>query len=322
MGTSDAATASGEGPEGVTDLSKSSWFDAFKRTGKAFKADKLGVWAAALTYFGVLLDLPRLAGGGVGPRPDRRIRDRLTAQEPRGRGSRPGAGDLHQRDQEPPGRGQRVRHRLRHRHRWRDMGILGLRRRLRGHAANAIYDVEEGRPITKTLPVRVGLTMVLMVLAAVIAFAVTLTGGLAKQAGDVLGVGDTAVDVWGGPWPVLLLLVSLLLAVLYWRAQREVALPFHLAGKPARRLGSGDRVGGVRVLRRELQLLQHRPTEPAPAGPIVFPLVAWTRTSASCSGRSSTPSSSAAGSLEAGEVAHEEEQFVELRNTEKLDGSE
>ena len=64
-------------------------------------------------------------------------------------------------------------------------------------ASNAIYDVEEGRPMTKTLPVRVGLTLVLMVLAAVIAFAVTLTGGIAREVGDVIGVGDTAVDVWG-----------------------------------------------------------------------------------------------------------------------------
>ena len=93
-------------------------------------------------------------------------------------------------------------------------------------ASNAIYDVEEGRPITKTLPVRVGLTLVLMVLAGMIAFAVTLTGGLAKEVGDLVGLGDTAVDVWGlAKWPVLLLLVSLLLAVLYWGAP-NVKLPF------------------------------------------------------------------------------------------------
>src|SRR5262245_37542728 len=46
--------------EGYTDLSKGSWLDALKRTVKAFGADKLGVWSAALTYFGVLSIFPAL----------------------------------------------------------------------------------------------------------------------------------------------------------------------------------------------------------------------------------------------------------------------
>ena len=36
-------------------------------------------------------------------------------------------------------------------------------------ASNAIYDIEEGRPVWKTLPVRVGLTLVLLVLLAITA---------------------------------------------------------------------------------------------------------------------------------------------------------
>ena len=50
-------------------------------------------------------------------------------------------------------------------------------------ASNAIYDIEEGRPIWKTLPLRVGLTVVLMVLTAVTAIGVTLSGGLAGRPG-------------------------------------------------------------------------------------------------------------------------------------------
>ena len=60
MGTSGAGTASGQAPDGVTDLSTGSWIGALKRTVKAFKADKLAVWAAALTYFGVLSVFPAL----------------------------------------------------------------------------------------------------------------------------------------------------------------------------------------------------------------------------------------------------------------------
>jgi membrane protein len=84
-------------------------------------------------------------------------------------------------------------------------------------ASNAIYDVEEGRPIWKTLPVRVGVTVVLLVLLAVSAVAVVLTGGLAEQAGNLVGIGSGAVTVWDiAKWPVLLFVISFMFALLYW----------------------------------------------------------------------------------------------------------
>ena len=60
MATSNRRTARGDAPEGLTDLSGRSWKDALKRTVKAFKADKLTDWAAALTYYGVLAIFPAL----------------------------------------------------------------------------------------------------------------------------------------------------------------------------------------------------------------------------------------------------------------------
>ncbi len=50
-------------------------------------------------------------------------------------------------------------------------------------AANRVYDMPEGRPVWKILPVRVGLTVVLLVLAVVSALIVVFTGTLARQAG-------------------------------------------------------------------------------------------------------------------------------------------
>lgn len=80
-----------------------------------------------------------------------------------------------------------------------------------------IYDVEEGRPIWKTIPVRLGVTLVMLVLLAISAVAVALTGGLAKQVGNLVGVGGSAVSVWDiAKWPVLLLVVSLMFSLLYW----------------------------------------------------------------------------------------------------------
>jgi membrane protein len=64
---------------------------------------------------------------------------------------------------------------------------------------------------------RVLIALVLVVLLAVSALAVVLTGGLAEQAGKLLGVGSSTVDVWNiAKWPVLVVLVSLMFSILYW----------------------------------------------------------------------------------------------------------
>ncbi|GAP45440.1 ribonuclease BN family membrane protein [Streptomyces azureus] len=84
-------------------------------------------------------------------------------------------------------------------------------------SANAVYDMPEGRPVWKVLPVRLGVTVVLMVVAVISALIVVFTGGLARQAGTALGLGDTALTVWSiAKWPVLVLLVTIMIAILYW----------------------------------------------------------------------------------------------------------
>jgi membrane protein len=186
-------------------------------------------------------------------------------------------------------------------------------------AANAIYDVEEGRPMSKTLPVRVGLTIVLMVLAAVIAFAVTLTGGLAKETGNLVGVGDTAVDVWNlAKWPVLLLLVSLLLAVLYWGAP-NVKLPFRLISPGSLVAVLGWVIASVGFAFYVSNFSSYNKTYGALAGPIVFLLWLWISNICILLGAELNAELERSRKLEAGEIAHEDEQFVELRDTEKLE---
>jgi membrane protein len=70
-----------------------------------------------------------------------------------------------------------------------------------------------------TLPVRIAVTLVLLALLAISAIAVMVTGGLAQQAGKLLGIGSTAVTVWDiAKWPVLLLIVSFMFSILYWAA--------------------------------------------------------------------------------------------------------
>ena len=84
-------------------------------------------------------------------------------------------------------------------------------------AANAIYDVPEGRPAWKTLPLRLGVTLLLMVLLVASAIIVVVTGSLARHVGQVLGIGSAAVTTWDiAKWPVLVIMVCLIVAVLYW----------------------------------------------------------------------------------------------------------
>ena len=205
-------------PEEPTDLSRKSWRGVLRRTVREFKEDNLTDWAAALTYYSVLSIFPALIAlvsvlGLIGdsatdpllenirelaPGPARDIATNAIENLQSNRGS---AGLVFVIG---------VAAAL-----WSASGYVAAFMR----ASNAIYDIEEGRPIWKTLPVRVGLTVVLLVLVGASAFAVVLTGGLAEAAGDLVGLGSTALTAWDiAKWPVLLLVVSFMFALLYWAA--------------------------------------------------------------------------------------------------------
>jgi hypothetical protein len=84
-------------------------------------------------------------------------------------------------------------------------------------ASNAMYDVPEGRPIWKTVPIRLGITAVTGLLLVLSATIVLVTGGVARAVGRALDLESTTVTVWGiAKWPVLVLLVGLMFALLYW----------------------------------------------------------------------------------------------------------
>src|ERR687889_1485051 len=162
-----------------TDLAGRSWWGVLKRTVSEFKEDNLTDWAAALTYYGILSIFPALLVlvsvlgligssatqplidnlGKVAPGPAQEI---FTSAIENLQGSQGAAGVFF------------------------IVGLAGALWSASGYvaafmrASNSIYDIEEGRPIWKTLPTRIGLTVVLLVLVAISAFAVVLTGGLAE----------------------------------------------------------------------------------------------------------------------------------------------
>ncbi len=96
---------------------------------------------------------------------------------------------------------------------WSASGYVGAF----GRAMNRIYEKGEGRPVWKLRPAMLLLTAVLVVLVAAVLAALVLTGPAAQAVGDSIGVGDTAVTVWNiAKWPVLLVIVMLIVALLYF----------------------------------------------------------------------------------------------------------
>ena len=203
-------------PDTPTHLPKTAWGAVFKGSLREFKDDELTDRAAALTYYGLLALFPALLVlvsllGLAGKSATDSVLKNIQQFTP---GS---ARDIITRAvtqlQHNAGLGS-------------IMAIVGVVLALWSasgyvaafiRAANAVYDMPEGRPVWKILPVRVGLTAVLMVLAAISALIVVFTGTLARQAGKTLGVGDTALTVWSiAKWPVLAILVTIMIALLYW----------------------------------------------------------------------------------------------------------
>ncbi|AYN42597.1 YihY/virulence factor BrkB family protein [Streptomyces dangxiongensis] len=203
-------------PDTPTKLPKGAWVRVLKGSLKEFQDDELSDRAAALTYYGVLSLFPALLVlisllGITGKAATDTVLSHLKQLAP---GS---ARDILTRAveqlQNRAGTGS-------------VMAIVGVAIAVWSasgyvaafiRAANAVYDMPEGRPVWKILPVRLGVTVVLMVLAVVSALIVVFTGGLARQAGDALGIGDSALTVWSiAKWPVLVVLVTVMIATLYW----------------------------------------------------------------------------------------------------------
>ena len=84
-------------------------------------------------------------------------------------------------------------------------------------AMNTIYEVDEGRPVWKLRPQMLLVTLVSIVLLAVVAVLLVVSGDLARSIGDLLGLGDSAVLAWNiAKWPALAIVALFLIALLYW----------------------------------------------------------------------------------------------------------
>jgi membrane protein len=207
-------------PDAPTDLGTRSWLGTLKRVAGEFKDDNLTDWAASLTYYAVLSLFPAfialisILGLVVDPKTITRVVTDVVSEL--------GPEDAVNTFKDPIEQiasnqsaalaglifGVAVAM-------WTASNYVGAFMR----ASNAIYEREEGRPFWKLKPIQLAVTFVLVLMAGLVVLALIFTGPVAKAVGDAIGLGDAAVTAWGiAKWPVMLVTVMLMLAILYWSA--------------------------------------------------------------------------------------------------------
>jgi membrane protein len=304
-------------PESPSRLSAGSWRGVLSRTVREFRADNLTDLAAALTYYGVLAIFPALIAlvsvlgligrsatqplienlGTVAPGPAKTIFTSAIQNLQKGQGT---AGAIF-----VLGLAGAV---------WSASGYVSAFMR----ASNTIYDVEEGRPFYKTVPIRIAVTLVMITLLAVSAVAVVLTGGLARQVGNLIGVGGTAVTVWDiAKWPVLLLVVSFMFSLLYWASPNAKQPGFRwISPGGALAVAIWLLVSGLFAL-YVANFSSYNKTYGALAAVIVFLVWLWISNIALLLGAEFNAELDRGRRLQGGEPA-EHEPFVEPRDTRKM----
>src|SRR6478736_3425539 len=203
-------------PESPTKLTKPSWKYIARKTLREFSDDQCTDLAAALTYYSVLALFPALLAlvsllglFGQAGKTDQLI----------GVLSDMGAGSVADTIKGPLqqltpnssaggaliiGIGGAL---------WSASGYVGAF----GRAMNRIYEIQEGRPFWKLRPLMIVITLAAVILAGLVAIGLVVSGPVARAIGDAIGLGDTAVTIWGiVKWPVLLFLAALVVAILYY----------------------------------------------------------------------------------------------------------
>jgi membrane protein len=205
---------------------KPSLVATLKRTLTEFSEDNMTVWAAALTYFGLLSLFPALIAlvsilGLFGnPQSTTSTITQMVSQLGPKSAAQTFAGPIKSITSHRSaagilffvGLGAAL---------WSASGYVGAFMK----AANVIYETPEGRPFWKLRPLQILVTLVMIVLLAAVLIALVLTGPVVSAVANPLGIGSTAQTIWQiAKWPVLLAVVILMFAVLF-HAAPNVKLP-------------------------------------------------------------------------------------------------
>ena len=315
-------TSGSEVPDSPTDLRKQSWLHVARKTVREFTKDECTDIAAALTYYAVLALFPALIAmlslvGLVG-QSDETVSTILTILSDLGAGSIAETVEpTLQQLASSQGAGLAL--------------VIGLATALWsasgyvsafGRALNRMYSVDEGRPFWKFRPIMIVVTAVLLTLASIVAVGLVLTGPVVGAVGDALGLGSVALTVWNVvKWPVILLGVMLIVALLYW------ATP-NIRPPKFRWLSVGAVVAIVVWVLASLafglyvaNFSSYNKTYGALAGVIVFLLWLWITNLALLFGAELDSELERGRQLQAG-IPAEDEMQLDLRDTTKIEKDE
>jgi len=203
-------------PEGAA--AESGWWATIKRTATEFQEDNLSDWAAALTYYGLLSLFPALIAmvsliGLFGdPKSTTQSLTEIINEIGPKSATETFKGPIESITKSSGTAGVAFVLGLAAAL-WSASGYVGAFTR----ASNIIYETPEGRPFWKLRPLQIAVTLVMILLMALLAVSLVLTGPVVSAVAEPIGVGSTAVDVWNiAKWPVMGLVFLLAIAVLYY----------------------------------------------------------------------------------------------------------
>src|SRR3954454_7208700 len=188
-----------------------------KRTVQEFQEDNLTDWAATLTYYGLLALFPALialvsiVGLVADPQTTSQKITQIVTQIGPSSGAQTFSGPIKSITSNQSAAGMLFIVGLVG-GLWSASGYVGAFMR----ASNVIYEPPEGRPIWKLRPLQMLVTLLIVLLVAILALSLVLTGPVVDAVAGPLGIGSTASPIWDiAKWPVLLAVVILMFAVLY-----------------------------------------------------------------------------------------------------------
>jgi membrane protein len=189
-----------------------------KRTLAEFQEDNLSDWAAALTYYGLLALFPALIAMvsliGIFGDPQTttaKLTEIITELGPESSAETfKGPIESIVKNQSAAGFAFVLGLALAL---WSASGYVGAFIR----ASNIIYETPEGRPFWKLRPLQIAVTLAMIVLMALLAVGLVLTGPVVEAIAKPIGLSATAVDVWNiAKWPVMALIFIFMVDVLFY----------------------------------------------------------------------------------------------------------
>ncbi|HEX5982942.1 MAG TPA: YihY/virulence factor BrkB family protein [Solirubrobacterales bacterium] len=203
-------------PEG--EASKSGLPSTLKRTLTEFQEDNLTDWAAALTYYGLLSLFPALIAmlsliGIFGdPKTTTDTLTEIITELGPETAAETFEGPIDSIVENQGAAGFAFVFGLAAAL-WSASGYVGAFTR----ASNIIYETPEGRPFWKLRPLQIAVTLAMIVMMALLAVGLVLTGPIVEAIAGPVGLSSTAVDVWSiAKWPVMAAIFILMVDVLYY----------------------------------------------------------------------------------------------------------